>query len=135
MMLYDLFAPMTTERKRFNAELKQKLYDAQGGKCMFHGGRVTIDLMDIDHKNPLSRGGSNRTQNLQILCRTCNGRKGDKTNREFRQMYKATGIPQTQVLPAKSIPQKAFEEVGKAQTAVKRKRQAKAKNDNPFGLF
>ncbi len=34
-MLFDPFAPQTTERKKFNAELKQGLFKAQNGKCMY----------------------------------------------------------------------------------------------------
>ena len=58
---------MTAERKRFNAELKKKLSKAQSGRCMYHGARVAIRLMEIDHKVPLSKGGSNKIQNLQVL--------------------------------------------------------------------
>ncbi len=55
-MLFDPFAPMTTERKRFNAELKEELSQKQKGKCMYCGDKPRLDLMDIDHKTPLSRG-------------------------------------------------------------------------------
>ena len=36
----------------------------------------------IDHKTPLSRGGSNWPRNLQWLCQPCNDSKGSKTMRE-----------------------------------------------------
>ena len=134
MLFFDPFARMTTERKRFNAELKKKLSEAQGGRCMYHGARVAIRLMEIDHKIPLSKGGSNKIQNLQALCRTCNLRKGDKTDRQFRRMYKPTGLPQTQILPTKPIPQRIFEEVGKVVASARKKRQAKVKDSNPFGV-
>ena len=38
----------------------------------------------LDHKNPLSRGGSNWPRNLQFLCQPCNDSKGAKTMREWR---------------------------------------------------
>ena len=31
--------------------------------------------LEIDHVVPLARGGSNRLENLQLLCRDCNRRK------------------------------------------------------------
>jgi hypothetical protein len=37
----------------------------------------TVDLT-IDHIIPRIRGGKNVLENLQILCRTCNSRKGSK---------------------------------------------------------
>ena len=134
-MLFDPFAPMTQARKRFHEEVKKKLSTKQGGKCMYCGRKPGDDLMDIDHKIPLSRGGSNNIRNLQILCRSCNGRKGNKTDREFRRMYKAAGVPQTQILPKKVISQKALDEAGKAVATARSKRQAKAKaaNSDPFG--
>ena len=88
------------QRKRFNNELKQALAIAKSGRCMYCGRRPGIDLLDIDHKKPLAKGGSNNKRNLQLLCRTCNNRKGTKTDMEFRRMYKELGIPQTQQPPA-----------------------------------
>jgi len=37
----------------------------------------------VDHKTPVSRGGDNHESNLQALCRSCNGRKGNKTMAEW----------------------------------------------------
>ena len=88
--------------------------------------------MDIDHKNPIAKGGSNTKRNLQLLCRTCNTRKGAKTDQEFRRMYKNAGVPQTQSPPARVIPQSKFEDTGKQKASVKAKRQRAAKNRDPF---
>ena len=32
----------------------------------------------VDHILPMNRGGKSVPENLQILCRSCNGRKGDQ---------------------------------------------------------
>ncbi len=37
------------------------------------------DDLCIDHKMPLSRGGTNTRDNIQPLCRECNSRKGNAT--------------------------------------------------------
>ena len=72
----------TTLRKKFAF----KLYEQQSGKCNNTGclynelqPTIPLDFMDIDHKVPISKGGSNEFGNLQLLCRKCNGKKSDKT--------------------------------------------------------
>lgn len=35
-------------------------------------------LFQVDHIKPMSRGGRTVPENLQILCRDCNRKKGDK---------------------------------------------------------
>jgi 5-methylcytosine-specific restriction endonuclease McrA len=37
----------------------------------------------VDHKRPLSRGGSNGPRNLQLLCQPCNNQKHAKTMKEW----------------------------------------------------
>ena len=34
--------------------------------------------MEIDHIIPMNKGGKSVVENLQILCRQCNGTKGDQ---------------------------------------------------------
>ena len=105
-LFYDEPAPR--RRKTFSPELKRELHKAQRGKCMHCGRMPGIDLMDIDHKNPVAKGGSDQKRNLQLLCRSCNTRKGATTDRQFRTKFKPIGVPQTQTPPAKAIPQSKF---------------------------
>lgn len=43
-----------------------------------HGGWVHFPDLEIDHVHPESAGGSHDAHNLQLLCRSCNRRKGAK---------------------------------------------------------
>ena len=63
-MAFDLFPTPQPRRPRIPGDVKQDLYRCQGGRCMYCGTRQRMDLMDVDHKNPLSRGGSNSRRNL-----------------------------------------------------------------------
>jgi len=53
----------------------QELIASQGGKCAFCRTSI-IKRRHVDHIMPLALGGPNNKRNLQILCRTCNQRKG-----------------------------------------------------------
>lgn len=58
------------------------LFDKQRGICV--GCETDISVaFHIDHKTPLSRGGSNWPANLQLLCSTCNLTKGSMTMEEW----------------------------------------------------
>ncbi|MGI6013710.1 MAG: HNH endonuclease signature motif containing protein [Oscillospiraceae bacterium] len=41
-------------------------------------GLKTGDPREVDHKRPLSKGGSNKKKNLRVVSRTTNRRKGSK---------------------------------------------------------
>ena len=131
-MAFDFFGQAdskpTNKREAIDPLLKKaimdELFKKQGGRCMYDGRKVQRDLFELDHKVPVSRGGTNRKSNFQLLCGTCNKRKGDLTDREFRRKYRAAGVPQTQVLPERTIPQKRFEEAGKVAKAAPTNRPA-----------
>ena len=49
----------------------------------------------LEHKTPVVRGGTNARSNLVLACRSCNLRKGSKTEAEFIKYLLATGERQT----------------------------------------
>lgn len=56
----------------------------QRGKCIYCPTRLR-DKYHVDHVVPLSKGGRNDRQNLQLLCEPCNLSKGSKDPIEFSQ--------------------------------------------------
>jgi len=65
------------------------LHEQQQGHCAYCNDLLTA--YDVDHKQPLSRGGSNWPPNLCLACPPCNTRKHDKTESEFRALL-ASGV-------------------------------------------
>ena len=45
-----------------------------------------ISEMSIDHKIPLARGGGHRLDNLELICKPCNEKKGVMTAEEYRAL-------------------------------------------------
>ncbi len=61
----------------------------QAGLCAYC--RQPYGRYHIDHKQPVSRGGSNGPENLCLACARCNHRKCNKTEAEFRALLAASG--------------------------------------------
>ena len=115
------------QRKKIGDIEKRALFDWQKGRCMYCGIKRNLNEFDIDHKNPHSRGGSDSLRNLQLLCRTCNTRKGAKTDGEFRKVFSAILEPARQAKgpPSRAIPQSKFEAIQKTVSANKAKRRTR----------
>ena len=73
--------PKRTDRvePKVRPDIKDWLYERQGGDCngcMRHIPHDLRDLFDLDHIKSRKRGGLDVESNLQLLCRTCNVKKG-----------------------------------------------------------
>jgi hypothetical protein len=55
--------------------IKLLVWTRDGGACIYCGSKSNLHF---DHVIPVSKGGGNSAQNLQILCQTCNLKKSDK---------------------------------------------------------
>ena len=102
-------------------DVRDALHKQQGGKCMYCGRKLPQDIFHIDHKTPRKRNGSDRLSNQQLLCGTCNGRKGgDLTDGEFRRRYKLEPARGAEP-PAKAVPKSYFDNITKQGQARKAK--------------
>lgn len=63
---------------------------SQDARCIYCAMLIAPSVrFDIDHKTPVSRGGSNDIANLQIACPTCNMKKQSKTHEEYMAQLRA----------------------------------------------
>jgi 5-methylcytosine-specific restriction endonuclease McrA len=66
-------------------------FERQEGFC-YYCGELLYKSFDssvhIDHKTPISRGGSNNISNIALACSACNQKKFTKTAEEFMEMIK-----------------------------------------------
>ncbi len=68
------------------------VYDKNDGYCWHCGKKLAWKnyamrydrgAWEVDHSNPVSRGGTDYLRNLVPACIECNRSKGDLTSREF----------------------------------------------------
>ena len=77
-----VWVPMGSQKKTKDAkglsryvavQVKADVWKMGQGKCHNCGSTYALE---IDHILPYARGGKTRTENLQLLCRACNQRRG-----------------------------------------------------------
>lgn len=67
----------------------QKWLEAQEPiKCYISGSFISNEVVELDHKIPLVRGGKFALDNVGITSRYYNNVKGQMTEKEFRQLLK-----------------------------------------------
>jgi 5-methylcytosine-specific restriction endonuclease McrA len=68
----------------FTVEQLLAKYAFHGWRCYLCHIPITLKTSHPDHRKPLSRGGSNWIANIAPACISCNLRKNNKTEAEFR---------------------------------------------------
>ncbi len=65
-------------------EIKELFYNAYGKKCIYCNKKIlTVKTIVCDHIVPLTKGGQSVKKNLQLICKTCNTRKGPLSEWDF----------------------------------------------------
>jgi hypothetical protein len=80
VVMLAYFCDVSSARKSLGQSIREQIL--QGATCAHCG---SADDLEIDHKTPISRGGSCEIENLQALCRPCNRSKGRKTMEEWQR--------------------------------------------------
>lgn len=64
-------------------QARARVFERDGHTCRYCG--ASGEPLECDHVLPVSRGGSNRDDNLVAACFTCNRSKHNKTTEEWLQ--------------------------------------------------
>jgi hypothetical protein len=64
--------------RTFDNKMKRQAYERQNGICAICGNHFELEEMEADHITPWCDGGTTVADNCQMLCRTCNRKKGGK---------------------------------------------------------
>lgn len=123
MAIFDFFDEPTRSRPKCTPREKKALFREQGGICNGCRKKFVIGNLTVDHKNkPFSQGGSDRFDNLQLLCMNCNRLKSDGTMAQLRRKLRQQGI----IKPAAK---------SKTRKAKPKSRTTRRQNDDPFGFL
>jgi hypothetical protein len=60
------------ERKYISRYVRWAIFQRDGKRCLSCGTPLTITEAQLDHIVPWSAGGSDRSDNLRLLCESCN---------------------------------------------------------------
>lgn len=71
------------KRKHFSQEVRKLLYQQAEGKCALCGKKITFDEMELDHIIPISMGGADEVENLQVCCMPDNRYKANILPTDF----------------------------------------------------
>ena len=64
-------------------EIRQLFMEIYGKGCVYCDKQLTFRTIACDHIVPLSKNGKSTKENLQLICRTCNTRKGPLDEKDF----------------------------------------------------
>ena len=85
-LLLAAFFSTGDPRKKFDTFYREQLTQKQGGQCAICKRNITAKCAHLDHIIPWDYVGDQLDNNYQMLCETCNERKGTATYFEFSML-------------------------------------------------
>ncbi len=71
---------------------KHPLYGTQEGRCAGCCEHFQFRNLTVDHVVPVSKGGDDHIDNLQLLCSACNSMKGARSQAQFHARLRRRGL-------------------------------------------
>lgn len=65
-------------RKAISKKVRFEVFKRDGFKCQYCGQAAPEVILEVDHINPVSKGGGNDLMNLITSCKPCNAGKSDR---------------------------------------------------------
>lgn len=76
---WHFWDPPAPKRKPIKPSVRFQILKRDGYRCQMCGATAKDGAtLEIDHITPVSKGGGNDPDNLQVLCRDCNAGKSDQ---------------------------------------------------------
>lgn len=91
-------------RYDISGAVQQKIWFADGCKCVYCGKWMGVIQLTIDHFTPLEMGGVNDPSNYLSACRKCNKDKGGMSPVAWCQLKKLSYIDLTDYLKTRKLP-------------------------------
>lgn len=91
------------KRKNFSAYDRLVIYRKTQGHCYLCGEFVDFNSFEMEHKVPLSKGGTNELSNIFCACHCCNTIKHDIYSKEFMEKISQIFMYQMQIQNKNSL--------------------------------
>ncbi len=79
-----MLSSIEVKRKPIPTATRLKVYEKCNGHCAYCGCKLEYKKMQVDHMNPLKKGGENIIENMLPACRSCNHYKSTLDVEDFR---------------------------------------------------